>query len=284
MIEDIVGLYTRLEIEGQAHRVYLEEAGQGIPMICLHTAGSDTRQWRGLLADPEVTSRFRCIAFDMPWHGKSSPPVGWWKEDYRLTTATYAAMIAAVAAGLGLDRPVVMGCSIGGQIVLDIAARHAASYRGVIGLQSSAHVDPYYDTSWTHRPDVHGGEVRAGIVSGLMAPQSPENEWWDTLWHYMQGGPGVFRGDLHFYKAEGDLRSELASIDTARCPVWLLTGDYDYSCPPEATLETAAAIPGAKVGIMQRLGHFPMSENYQLFRIHLLPVLQQVQQTFAAGE
>lgn len=283
MIEDIVGRYLRLNIEGRPHRVYFEEAGTGVPLICLHTAGSDTRQWRGLLADPEVTRRFRCIAFDMPWHGKSSPPEGWWRDEYRLTTAAYVAMIRAVSDALGLDRPVVMGCSIGGRIVLDLAARHADAVRAVIGLQSSAHVDPYYDTSWTHRPDVHGGEVCAGIVSGLMAPQSPADERWETLWHYMQGGPGVFRGDLHFYKGEGDLRGELGLIDTARCPVWLLTGDYDYSCPPEATREAASGIPGASVAIMERLGHFPMSENYPLFRTHLLPVLDQVVQSVAAG-
>ena len=277
MIEAVLGRYARLEIEGRPHRVYFEEAGQGIPLLCLHTAGSDTRQWRGLLADPAVTDRFRCIAFDMPYHGKSSPPDGWWRDEYRLTTAGYVAMIQAVSQALGLDRPVVLGCSIGGRIVLDLAARHAASFRAVVGLQSSAHVDPYYDTGWTHRADVHGGEVCAGLVSGLMAPQSPEAERWETLWHYMQGGPGVFRGDLYFYKAEGDLRGALAAIDTARCPVWLLTGDYDYSCTPEATLETAAAIPGASAAIMPRLGHFPMSENYALFRTHLLPVLDQVE-------
>ena len=109
-----------------------------------------------------------------------------------------------------------------------------------------------------------------------MAPQSPADERWETLWHYMQGGPGVFRGDLHFYKGEGDLRGELGLIDTKTCPVWLLTGNYDYSCPPEATREAAASIPGASVGIMERLGHFPMSENYALFRSHLLPVLDEL--------
>ncbi|WP_158743478.1 alpha/beta fold hydrolase [Acidisphaera sp. L21] len=276
MIEDIVGRYMRVEIGGAQHRIYYEEAGQGIPLLCLHTAGSDTRQYRGLLMDAEITRHFRCISFDLPWHGKSSPPSGWWQTDYQLTTASYVAAIQAVSRELGLDRPAVLGCSIGGRIVLDLAARHAAEFRAVIGLQSSAHVSPYYDVSWTHRPDVHGGEVCAAIVSGLMAPQSPEDERWETLWHYMQGGPGIFRGDLHFYKAEGDLRGELYRIDTNQCRVWLLTGDYDYSCSPEATLETASAIQGASVAIMERLGHFPMSENYALFRTHLLPVLEQL--------
>jgi pimeloyl-ACP methyl ester carboxylesterase len=276
VIEDIVGRYMQVEIDGVPHRIYYEEAGEGIPLLCLHTAGSDTRQYRGLLTDPEVARNFRCITFDLPWHGKSSPPAGWWRADYQLTTASYVAAIQAVSRELALDRPAVLGCSIGGRIVLDLAARHSEEFRAVIGLQSSAHVVPYYDVSWTHRPDVHGGEVCAAIVSGLMAPQSPEHARWETLWHYMQGGPGVFRGDLHFYKAEGDLRGELHRIDTQRCRVWLLTGDYDYSCSPEATLETAAAIPGASVAIMERLGHFPMSENYALFRTHILPVLAQL--------
>ena len=50
--------------------------------------------------------------------------------------------------------------------------------------------------SWLHRPDVHGGEVSAGIVSGLVAPTAPDEGRWETLWHYMQSGPGVFKGDL----------------------------------------------------------------------------------------
>ena len=273
MIEAITGHYMRLTIEGTPHRVYFEEAGAGIPLLCLHTAGSDGRQFRGLLNDPEVTAHFRCIAFDLPGHGKSSPADGWWLRDHQLTTASYVAAILAVSGELQLDRPVVMGCSIGGRIVLNLAARHAGSFRAVIGLQSAADVVRYYDTAWAHRPDVHGGEVCAGLVAGLMAPQSPEAERWETLWHYMQGGPGIFRGDLHFYGEEGDMRGVLAEIRTADIPVWLLTGDYDYSATPAATLAAAAAIPGSHATIMPQLGHFPMSENYARFRTYLLPVL-----------
>ena len=185
-------------------------------------------------------------------------------------------MVLAVIAALGLERPVVMGCSIGGRIVLDLAARHADSLRGVIGLQSSAFVAPYYDLEWLYRPDVQGGDTCAAIVSGLVAPQSSPAGRWETLWHYMQGGPGVFRGDLHFYKEEGDLRPLLASIDTARCPVWMLTGDYDYSCTPDATRETAAQIRGANARIMPGLGHFPMSEDYARFRPYLTAVLDEI--------
>jgi len=69
-------------------------------------------------------------------------------------------------------------------------------------------------------------------------------------------------------------RPRLARIDTRRCPVALLTGEYDYSCRPEDTLATAAAIPGAEAVIMPGLGHFPMSEDHPALRPHLLPVLE----------
>ena len=39
--------------------------------------------------DPEVTARFRVIAFDMPWHGKSSPPVGWPRSAPRRRRAAF---------------------------------------------------------------------------------------------------------------------------------------------------------------------------------------------------
>ena len=272
--EAITGRYLRMDIEGRPHRVYVEEAGEGTPLLLLHTAGSDGRQWRDLLNDAEVTRRFRCIAFDMPWHGKSSPPAGWEQEEYRLTTAGYTGLVIAVTRALKLDRPIVMGCSIGGRIVLDLAAEHPDTFRGVIGLQGSAFTGSYYDLSVLHHPRIHGGEVCGAMVSGLVGPAAPEAGKWETLWHYMQGGPGVFRGDLHFYAEEGDLRGKLARIDTARCPVALLCGEFDYSCRPEDTQATAAAIPGATAVIMPGLGHFPMSENWPALRPHLLPVLE----------
>ena len=275
-IEPIVGRYLNLSIAGQGHRIYVEEAGAGIPLLCLHTAGSDSRQYRSVLNDPEVTRAFRVIAFDLPWHGKSSPPAGWHLvPEYRLTSQAYVDAIIAVADALGLEQPVAMGCSIGGRIVFNLALDYAERFRAVIGLQSGGHVDPYYDTQWLHRPDVHG-EVTAAVVSGLIGPTASDADRWETLWHYMQGGPGIFKGDLHFYKVEGDIRDRLREIDTNRCPVYLLTGEYDYSCTPEDTLAAAGQIAGSEAQIMPGLGHFPMSESPDAFLRFLRPVLAKI--------
>ena len=276
--EPIVGRYLNLELLGRAHRLYLEEAGAGIPLLCLHTAGSDGRQYRGLLNEPRITKEFRVIAFDMPWHGKSSPPTGWQHEEYRLTSHDYVQMILQIADALELDKPVVMGCSIGGRIVLHLAHQHGERFRALIGLESSAHVAPYYDVTWLHRPDVHGGEVSAGVVSGLIAPTAPDADRWETLWHYMQSGPGVFKGDLHFYKVDGDIRDRVDQIDGRRTPLYLLTGEYDYSCTSEGTLDVARRT-GATATIMQGLGHFPMSEDPGRFIAYLLPVLERIRGT-----
>lgn len=277
-IEPIVGRYLHLDLGGRPHRLYFEEAGQGIPLVCLHTAGADNRQWRHLMNDPAVTSRFRVLAFDMPWHGKSSPPAGWRDEEYRLTAESYAEMIRAFGAALGLERPVVMGCSIGGRIVVYLAIRYAREFRALIGLEA-ADFQPHgwYDLEWLHRPDLHGGETCAAVVSGLIAPQSPDEHRWETLWHYMQGGPGVFKGDLYFYRIDGDFRGDTHRIDPKACPLYLLTGEYDFSCSPEDTRATAARIPGGvDVTEMKALGHFPMSENPEQFRRYILPVLEEI--------
>jgi pimeloyl-ACP methyl ester carboxylesterase len=276
-LEPIIGRYMRLTLDGRPHRVYFEEAGQGIPLLCLHTAGADGRQFRHLMNDEAVTGSYRVIAFDMPWHGKSLPPAGWQDEEYRLTTAGYVDLILTFCRALGLERPVVLGCSIGGKIVLELARLHPERFRALIGLESAAYQAPWYDdTGWLHRPDVHGGEVCGALMSGLIAPQSPEEMRWDTLWGYMQGGPGVFKGDLHFYRVDGDFRDRVGRIDTSRCPLYLLTGEYDFSCTPDDTRWTADRIPGARLTIMTEIGHFPMSENPGQFRAYLLPVLDEI--------
>jgi pimeloyl-ACP methyl ester carboxylesterase len=274
VFEPIRGVYVHLSLGGRPHRVYFEEAGQGIPLVCLHTAGADNRQFRHLLNDEAVTRHFRVLAFDMPWHGKSLPPAGWQGEEYRLTTEAYVDLILAFCAALGLERPVVLGCSIGGKIVLELARAHPERFRALIGLESAAYQPPWYDdTGWLHRPDVHGGEVAGALMSGLIAPQSPDETRWETLWGYMQGGPGVFKGDLHFYRVDGDFRDRVGQIDTTRCPLYLLTGEYDFSCTPEDTRLTAEKIPGARFTVMTEIGHFPMAENPTQFRRYLLPVL-----------
>jgi len=274
--EPITGRYFGLDVKGTHYRIYMEEAGAGIPLLCLHTAGSDARQFRHILCDPEITSRYRVIAFDLPWHGKSNPPDGFRDTEYKLTVDAYKDIITSVCSALDLERPVLMGCSMGGRIVCHLALENPTGFRAMIALEGADKLEPYYNLDWLHRPDVHGGEIQAAFVSAQVAPTSPDNYRWETLWHYMQGGPGVFKGDLYFYWLDGDFDDRSPLIDTGLCPIYLMSGEYDCSCTPERMLATAARIKGAKATVMPGMGHFPMSENPALFRQYLMPVLDEI--------
>ncbi len=283
-IEGVTGRYLHCDLDGRPHRIYFEEAGpaDGIPLLCLHTAGADGRQFRGVLNDPAVTASYRVICFDLPRHGKSSPPPGFETEVYRLTTRLYVDTVMTVVEALALDRPVVMGCSIGGRAVLHLALAHGHAFRAAIGLQSALYADPganpaLQDLELLHRPDTHGGDVSAAFVSCLISPTSPDVDRWETLWHYAQGGPGVFMGDLVYYMAEGDMRNlDLAPLQSQACPLYLLTGEYDLSATPALTADLAKRVNARHFEVMPGLGHFPMSEAPDRFLRHLRPVLEQI--------
>jgi pimeloyl-ACP methyl ester carboxylesterase len=274
-VEPITGRYVWLTFQGRRYRIYFEEAGAGPPLLLLHTAGADSRQYAGLLNAPELLARRRLVAFDLPWHGRSFPPDGWWEEEYRLTTDFYAGFVSCFLAAAGLQQPVVLGCSMGGEIVLELALKHAGQFRAAIGVESTDRVDGRF-LRWGHHPQVNESEAVASWVAGLMAPGSPERHRREQWWIYSQGGAGVFNGDIEFYSREWDARDRVGSIDTGRCPVYLLTGEYDYSCTPELSEATAGRIPGARFQVMEGLGHFPMGENPARFLTYLLPILDEL--------
>lgn len=152
-IEPIIGQYVTVAIAGTPRRIYFESAGQGRPVLCLHTAGADTRQWRHLMNDADITAQNRLIAFDMPWHGKSLPPEGFEREEYLLTTEAYMETVLAVVEALGLERPVLAGCSMGGRIALQLAALHADRFAGFIAIEASDFQPAWYDIDWFQRSD-----------------------------------------------------------------------------------------------------------------------------------
>jgi pimeloyl-ACP methyl ester carboxylesterase len=184
-------------------------------------------------------------------------------------------MIRAVWLTLRLERPVVMGCSMGGAIALKVAAEYQDELTGIVGLESSAYAPGRYN-ELLHHPAIHGGELAASYTYGLNSPFSPEASRRENWWYYSQSGPGVYQGDVFFYSMDWDGRDDIKRIDTNRCKVALLTGEYDYSCTPAMSEAVAAAVPGSRLTIMKGMGHFPMVENYPEFRPHLLVALDHV--------
>ena len=102
----VTGRYVRVELETGARSSSAEQAGEGRDLLFLHTAGSDGRQYHHLLADPELRSAWRMTAFDLPAHGRSTPPSGLREGEWLLTTDRYVETIVACADALALERPV----------------------------------------------------------------------------------------------------------------------------------------------------------------------------------
>lgn len=275
-----VGRYVYLTINGIEYRVYYESNytgnGTGIPLLCQHTAGAHGFQWRHLLEDREITDRYRVFAWDLPFHGKSLPPIGdaHWTKPYNLTRDFFLKFITGFAQALELDKPVFIGCSMGGQVAVDLAAHHPDEFRAVIGVEASLNSPGYYLDQFYH-PRI-SNEAKPATMYGLCAPSSPEPNIRETIFGYSQGAPMVFKGDLYYYSVEYDATPYVDRIDTARCPLYLLTGEYDFATGPEDTKALAARIKGSTFIEMKDNGHFPMSENPLKFREYLLPVLAEI--------
>ena len=273
-----VGRYVHLELGGHDHRVYFEEAGQGIPLLLQHTAGSHSLQWRHLFECSEVTDHFRLIAYDLPHHGKSIPPVErrWWEEPYLLKGEFLRSVPVSLAAALELDQPVFMGCSVGGLLALDLARHHPDVFRAVISLEGALHIGGDWDALIGMFHPAVSNTAKARMMEGLCAPTSPEAYVKEVSHVYSAGWPAAFHGDLHYYMVDYDLRDEAHLIDTSEVGVHILNGEYDYTGSVRHGLAAHEAIAGSTHTTMPALGHFPMTENPAAFLDHLLPVLSTI--------
>lgn len=195
-IDAPIGRYVHLNLDGHDHRIYFEEAGQGIPLLMQHTAGCHSSQWRHLFEFPEITERFRLIAYDLPCHGKSVPPVGveWWDEQYLLKGDFLRSIPLKLTETLGLVDPVFMGCSVGGLLALDLAHKHADVFRAVISVEGALKIEgKLSDLDELYHPQVNN-EYKARVMDGLMASSSPKAYRKETSFVYACGWPPVFLG------------------------------------------------------------------------------------------
>jgi pimeloyl-ACP methyl ester carboxylesterase len=273
--DQATGRYIYLRIDAVEYRVYFEEHGSGIPLL-QHTAGADSRQWRHLLEHASIAQQFQMIAYDLPYHGRSLPPIAqqWWQEEYKLTKDFLMQVPITLSHELGLDRPVFMGSSIGGHLAVDLALYYPEEFRAVIGLEAALATPGASQDAWYH-PRI-SNEFKASAIYGLMSPTSPEPYRRETSWVYSQGAPAVFKGDLYYYSVDHDLTQTADQIDTVKVAVYLLTGEYDWASPPPMAAELARRIQGAKYRMMPGLGHFPMSEDPERCTTYVLPILNEI--------
>lgn len=254
--DSIIGRYIWIETPTLGRsKVFYETSGSGPQSILfLHTAGADSRQAHSLLNSRQMQARCTMFAFDLPGHGRSYPATRQLPEGYALDEEIYVEAIAQVINKLGLKSPIVSGASMAGHVCLAVAIRaKELGVSGVIPCEGCEHLplnQPIYELSG----DLNESILNPERVCGMCAPTSPSIYKRLIWWIYSSQGIGTFQGDLKFYFKGWDGRGRVEQIDTKICPVYMLTGEYDYSCTPELSAKTAEKIPGAKFEVMKGLG------------------------------
>jgi pimeloyl-ACP methyl ester carboxylesterase len=108
-----------------------ESHGAGTPVVLLHGLTFDRTSWRPIIE--RLGDDVHTIAIDLPGHGESGGAP--------CTLDELAAQVHALVEELGVDRPVVVGHSMGGTLALIYGS--AFPTRGVVDIDSPLDVRPF---------------------------------------------------------------------------------------------------------------------------------------------
>ncbi|MEE1799498.1 alpha/beta hydrolase [Streptomyces sp. JV176] len=284
-----VGRYIYIAANGVESRIYYETAGTGdTPLLLQATAGTDSRQYRYLLADPAMQERFTMYAYDLPFHGKSLPPEGvrWWEEPYLPTREYLMNWVVGIADELGLDQPFFMGTSVGGQLALDLAAEYGDRFGGFIAVNGWYDMPPVKLDNNLFRTPAVSPELFPALCFGSTAPNAPEDTAHEVYFVYRSNYAGVYAGDNDYFMTGHDLKENGHKIDALTKPVFVVTGEYDHASQDEKHGGPAVErnIPGARFILAEGIGHFAPSDDPVAFGEFIVPVLDEALAYAAAGK
>jgi pimeloyl-ACP methyl ester carboxylesterase/putative sterol carrier protein len=231
-------------------RTYYEEAGDGQPIVCIHAAGQDTMMYRHVTTS--LSDSYRVISVDAPGHGKTLEPADGPMQSLRQHVEFNERFIAA----LGLTRPIIVGCSMGGNMVLDMAARRPDFYRGIVSAEGSDYtptVSGFFLEMLTH----NSPQILECWSRSMTGDRTPPDRAREVVWQIRRVCPEVIVGDLTGYTGF-DRRDEVGKIQS---PVLLLRGDADWLVNQSMVEATAGRIPGSTIAVLAGTGHYPIIEN-----------------------
>lgn len=242
-----------LEVDGGL--AYVEQAGTGPAVLCLHTAGQSGVQWRHTITALAVRG-YRVIVPDLPGHGRSEPAPGGPVTDL----GHYAAWCETLLGTLDADRPFVVGCSIGGKVTLDLAVRMGERLRGVVAMAAAAGPGrigvaglqrELEDVAAPSRTD----RTYLGTLAVVGRAVTPERAELIAQMHRRED-PAISTSDLIGWGTH-DVRDGLGR---AACPVHVVVGEDDLWVDADDARATAAALPHARFTLLEGIGHYPMEE------------------------
>ena len=127
-------------------RIAYHELGAGDPAIILIHGGFGDRGGFGL-QEEHFSPNHRCIAVDLRGHGESDKP------DELYTMEQHGDDVAELIRQLDLDRPVLVGQSMGGQVIISAAARHPELVGAIASLDSPSNIPGWH--AYHHGPFDH---------------------------------------------------------------------------------------------------------------------------------
>jgi pimeloyl-ACP methyl ester carboxylesterase len=228
------------------------------------------------MGQEKLRQQWRMHAFDLPGHGRSPLPNGTANWNWRLTESNYTKWVLSYMDAAGIEKTTLMGCSMGTAISLALLAEHPDRFYGAVLLEAP-YCSPGRRSIYLNHSQVHGARLSAAWVGSLLSPTSGKAHRDQATWIYSQGAPGIYDGDLGYYSDDFNANHHTGAIDTQRTPVWLFTGDYDYSATPADSAKVASEIKGAHFQELKGFGHFPMVERPDDLTLHLLPALAAIQ-------
>ncbi|SFD96061.1 Pimeloyl-ACP methyl ester carboxylesterase [Sulfitobacter brevis] len=266
--------------DGTFARLHYMEAGQGTPVVFLHTAGADARQFLHQLADTKLQKNHRLLAFDMPWHGLSSGADNVeTTAQYKLTEARYLQWVVAFIDEIVQEPVILVGCSMGASMALTVAAQRPDLLRGVVALEAPL-ISPGRKSELLTDARIADSQHNPAYVRAMLGPGCPQKQRDEACAIYAQARPGVYMGDLGYYSEEYDGKRLAPALRTCGVPIELLTGSYDYSASPANTRQLLNEIGGSTATFheMDGLGHFPMIEDPDRFRPHFCAALARIEE------
>lgn len=267
MTADVRAGYARVD----GVRTFYDEAGpaDGPDVLLVHTAGHDATEWRHVL--PALgEAGYHAQALDLPGHGKSLPhPDGHLDSIHEL-----AEFVWAFADARSVETPVVAGCSIGGDIVLDLAVNHSSKLTGVASCEGALRTPTYPEgflAMMEHESGLPGwGRFFYNASRHCHGEDADPERVEEHAWLHQRAITDVTRADLKAWN-EHDIRDQ---ADDVACPVLYVYGEDDYFLPEEFVEETRETLDPEFLRL-SNVGHYPMLETDD-FRERFLEFVDEV--------
>jgi pimeloyl-ACP methyl ester carboxylesterase len=252
-------------------RLAHHDVGSGRAVVLVHGNFASKRWYRELLSAPPTGARL--LALDLPNFGDSEP------LGAPITMAAYADALRGFAATLGLERPVLVGHSMGGAVVLEAAASDPEAWSALMLVDGSA--PEGLTTPEEHYPLLElfkgNGPLLKQALAPLLASRRPP-DFDDLIADALRMHPDAFSGNARALH-DLDLAPRLAAY---RGRVLVLRGGRDPLITAEMAASTAAAFSGAAAGrgadhvqleTWDDVGHSPATEAPERFAARLAELL-----------